>query len=156
MFVGSLALCVWSYAFWLGRSEPWRGWRPVAIDAALFFVFAMHHSVFARDTGKRWLALIPRRLLRSMYVWVASLLLLLVCVLWRPVGGELYRAPIIAALLLTVVQIAGFWITARAVAKIDPLELAGIREEVPTTGPSALQITGPYRWVRHPVYLGWV
>jgi len=156
MFVASLALCVWSYAVWLGRSAPWGGWPPVAVDAALFAVFAMHHSLFARGTVKRWLALIPRRLLRSVYVWIASLLLMLVCLLWQPVGGELYRAPVVLAAAFAAVQIAGFWITARAVAKIDPLELAGIREGVPATGPSALQITGPYRWVRHPVYFGWV
>ena len=33
------------------------------------------------------------------------------------------------------------------------LELAGIREH---TRDEPLQISGPYRWVRHPVYLGWL
>jgi protein-S-isoprenylcysteine O-methyltransferase Ste14 len=41
------------------------------------------------------------------------------------------------------------------VRAIDPLELAGIRRPG-TAGPSALQITGPYRLVRHPLYLGWM
>jgi len=48
------------------------------------------------------------------------------------------------------------------VARLDPLELAGIRTEEEAarrrtaSGPSALQITGPYRLVRHPIYLGWI
>jgi protein-S-isoprenylcysteine O-methyltransferase Ste14 len=161
-FVSSLALCVWSYAVWMSAPAPWRGWRPVAINAALFVIFAAHHSVFARERPKRWLAAIPRRLLRSVYVWIASMLLVLVCLSWQPVGGELYRAPSLFAVALTLIQLAGFWIIARAVAQIDPLELAGIRVEPtsagsqPPAGPSALQIAGPYRWVRHPVYFGWI
>ena len=97
-----------------------------------------------------------------MYVWIASLLLGLVCISWRPIGGDVYHAHDVAAVALTAVQLAGFWIIARAVAKIDPLELAGIHapesDAAGSTmaGPSALQITGPYRWVRHPVYLGWI
>ncbi len=50
-------------------------------------------------------------------------------------------------------QILGVWLIARAVAGIDPLELAGIREQTTHGG---LQTAGPYSWVRHPLYLGWV
>jgi protein-S-isoprenylcysteine O-methyltransferase Ste14 len=46
----------------------------------------------------------------------------------------------------------GIGIIARAVRAIDGLELAGIRPHVAT---DVLQIGGPYRWVRHPLYLGW-
>ena len=42
---------------------------------------------------------------------------------------------------------------ALAVRTIDPLELAGIRRPA---GGQTLQIMGPYRLVRHPLYLGWV
>ena len=51
------------------------------------------------------------------------------------------------------VQIAGILIIAGAVRAIDALELAGIR---PHSEADSLQITGPYRLVRHPLYLGWV
>jgi protein-S-isoprenylcysteine O-methyltransferase Ste14 len=40
------------------------------------------------------------------------------------------------------------------VAEIDPLELAGIR--MPDDRTETLQIAGPYRIVRHPLYLGWM
>ena len=49
-------------------------------------------------------------------------------------------------------QLAGLWITARAAARIDPLELAGIH---PAPRSGGLQTGGPYRWVRHPLYFGW-
>ena len=47
---------------------------------------------------------------------------------------------------------AGLWLIARSVGVIDPLELAGIRA---STRPAGLQVRGPYRLVRHPLYLGW-
>ena len=126
----------------------------IAIDAVLFTAFAAHHSVFARDPVKRWLTrVVPERLLRSVYVWLASLLLIGVCAAWQPVGGEIYRVRGWQALALAAVQVAGVLIIASAVRAIDALELAGIR---PHTAADSLQFRGPYRWVRHPLYLGWL
>ena len=153
LFVTALGATAWCYAVVLARPLPRSGWGSFAVDAALMTIFALHHSVFARERIKDAVARrFPPALLRSLYVWVASVLLLLVCALWRPVGGEIYRAPGMLALALTALQLAGFWITARGVARIDPLELAGIR---PPRQSEGLQVSGPYRWVRHPVYLGW-
>jgi protein-S-isoprenylcysteine O-methyltransferase Ste14 len=158
-FVGSLAFCGWSYLVtWsasVGRGYL-DGWLAVAADAALFSVFAMHHSVLAREGVKTRLARsIPEPLLRSVYVWIASGLLILVCAIWRPVGGEIYRATGWRALAHAAAQLAGLWLIALSVRAIDPLELAGIRDPVVRTS-TTLQITGPYRWVRHPLYLGWM
>src|SRR5207245_11624808 len=51
------------------------------------------------------------------------------------------------------VQLAAVWLVAQSVLAIDALELAGIRRQ---SAPDALQVGGPYRWVRHPLYLGWL
>lgn len=153
LFVAALGVCAWTYTFVLGRPWPTGGWPALAADAALITVFALHHSLFAREGVKDQLARVPAPLLRSAYVWVASLLLTLVCLAWRPIGGELYALTGIAAIACAAVQLLGLWITARGVARIDPLELAGIHPASQTQG---LQVTGPYRWVRHPLYLGWV
>src|SRR6266511_4662331 len=120
MFVASLAICARLYLFVLGRSMPWIGWQPVAFDAVLFSVFALHHSLFAREGVKRLLAPIPRRLLRSVYVWIASLLLTLVCLLWQAVGGDLYTVTGARSVAHAAAQLAGVWLIAGAVARIDP------------------------------------
>src|SRR5437867_12452222 len=90
LFVASLIVCAWWYLIDLRDPRPWRGWSPLAFDVALFGVFALHHSAFAREPIKRRLTAIPAALRRSVYVWPASLLLLLVCLLWQTVGGDLY------------------------------------------------------------------
>jgi protein-S-isoprenylcysteine O-methyltransferase Ste14 len=120
----------------------------------LVAAFAAHHSIFARDRVKASLAeVVPARLLRSVYVWMAGLLLILVCLAWRPIGGALYDTIGLGAVAHAAIQLAGVWIIARAVARIDPLELAGIR---PPSMSGGLQTSGVYRWVRHPLYFGWV
>ena len=154
LFAASLGFCAWTYLFVFGRHDPPAGWPATAADAALITIFAVHHSLFAREHVKEWLVgAVPAPLLRSLYVWIASLLLILVCFLWRPIGGDLYAAEGLLAIALAAVQLAGLWITSRGVARIDPLELAGIR---PAAQAQGLQVTGPYRWVRHPLYLGWL
>jgi methanethiol S-methyltransferase len=152
LFVVALGVCAWWYLFVLGRSDQPADRRAIAIDISLFTIFALHHSIFARDSAKRLFGSIRPEHVRSVYVYAASALLILVCAAWRPIGGELYQASAGAAAGLIVVQLAGVWIIARAVARIDPLELAGIR---PPSRDDALQTSGVYGWVRHPIYLGW-
>jgi hypothetical protein len=77
LFVLSLAFCAWSYAVVMGRPAPATGWTAVAIEAALLTLFALHHSLFARERVKDTISqLIPATLVRSCYVWIASALVL--------------------------------------------------------------------------------
>ena len=153
VFVGALAFCAYSYAVPWSRAGAF-SLSAAAVDAVLFSVFALHHSLFAREPVKRWLAAaVPEALLRSVYVWLASLLLIGVCLAWAPVGGELYAHHSIAAFGHGFLQAMGVVIIAMAVRTIDPLELAGIRRHAAA---ESLQIIGPYHWVRHPLYSGWL
>jgi protein-S-isoprenylcysteine O-methyltransferase Ste14 len=153
LFVGALAYCGYSYAITWSRVaavDPFA----IAVDIALFSGFALHHSLFAREAVKRRLsAIVPEPMLRSVYVWLASFLLIAVCAFWQPVGGEIYRHTGAPAVVHGALQLAGLIIIGLAARAIDPLELAGIRRHPPG---ETLQIIGPYRWVRHPLYSGWV
>jgi protein-S-isoprenylcysteine O-methyltransferase Ste14 len=91
--------------------------------------------------------------MRSVYVWVASLLLIAAILSWQPIGGALYRLGGAAAWALRLVQVAGVVLIVVSVRAIDGLELAGIR---PARVGSALYVRGPYAFVRHPLYLGWM
>jgi protein-S-isoprenylcysteine O-methyltransferase Ste14 len=152
VFVGSLVLCAYSYMVRWAVPHP-VDWAAFGFDAIAFSVFALHHSLFARMRIKDRLArLVPERLLRSVYVWTASLLLMAVCLLWKPIGGVAYEHTGWIAAGHAVIQVLGVAIVARSVRAIDALELAGIRSQ---SGAAGLQIAGPYRLVRHPLYLGW-
>ena len=153
LFVGSLAVCAYTYLIrWAVAHDV--DWTASGFNAVIFTVFALHHSLFARTRTKDALSrLVPDRLLRSVYVWMASLLLVAVCVLWKPVGGVVYHHTGWIAVVHGIVQALGVWIVAQSVRAIDPLELAGIRSQSDAAG---LQVTGPYRLVRHPLYLGWI
>jgi protein-S-isoprenylcysteine O-methyltransferase Ste14 len=156
LFAVSLVSVAFVYLVNWSRPPVAPGDRAIAmlVDAILLAVFACHHSVFARDPVKRLVArVVPERLLRSVYVWVASLLLVGVLALWRPVAGVLYHIQGWPAAVNAGVQLSGVWLIARAVAAIDPLELAGIRR---ARANDSLQVGGPYAWVRHPLYLGWM
>ena len=154
LFVSSLAYCSWWFIFELSRPRADVAWGSLAVDVLLLTVFALHHSVLAREAVKARVArVIPATLVRSVYVWIASLLLIMVCAWWAPIGGELYHATGWRAAALAVVQLYGVWLIAQSVRGIDGLELAGIRNES-ARGP--LQVRGPYALVRHPLYFGWV
>ncbi len=160
MFVASLASCGYTYMFRWAGPDPEGPSIAIVIDAALLTLFAAHHSLLARAPLKRRLErIVPHRLIRAVYVWVASGLLLLVLGFWDPIGGTVYQANGIIRVGLAAVQVAGVLLIARSVATIDPLELAGIRDAADSaTSPSkeGLQEGGPYRLVRHPLYLGWI
>jgi len=155
LFAVSLLVCAYSYLVTWGMPDRVGGGMLAgAGNVALFAVFALHHSLFARPWMKAHVArVIPDRLLRSVYVWTASVLLLIVLALWQPVGSEVYHVTGWRAVAHAGVQLAGLWLIARSVARIDALELAGITPQIPGR---ALHVDGPYRWVRHPLYLGWV
>ncbi len=98
---------------------------------------------------------------RSVYVWIASLLLIGVCVLWQPVAGALYRFASPFAVLGYMIQIAGITITERGSSSIDVLDLACIRRAVDgvhgrVSPVVPLQTTGVYGFVRHPLYFAWL
>ena len=153
LFVGALAFCGYTYAFTWSQGAPF---VPISMpaDALLFTIFALHHSLFAREPIKqRASRFVPEAMLRSVYVWIASGLLIGVCLVWRPIGGNLYQHSGLLAGIHVAMQVFGLLIIASAVRTIDALELAGIRHH-PGAGP--LQIVGPYRWVRHPLYSGWL
>ena len=140
-----------------GAARPTRGRSThlaILADALIFSVFALHHSIFARDAVKRAVARrVPGALLRSMYVWTASVLLIIVV---RALATD-RRKPSMPSKACrrsrtSPCSSSACDLIARSVAGLDPLELAGIHAQAQNGG---LQITGPYRLVRHPLYLGW-
>lgn len=164
LFVASLGLFLYSYELTYGVSATGSVWTPALIDTTLFTLFALHHSILARPGIKqRVIKYVPAALERSTFTWVASVLLLMVCALWRTVAGLVYAVPGIWRLVGYAAQAAGLVLTIKATAELDALDLAGVRPMLDARrGSSAtpqhvpLNTTGLYAVVRHPLYFGWV
>jgi protein-S-isoprenylcysteine O-methyltransferase Ste14 len=158
-FAASLGYLVYFYAIVLASpaGDPAELWSNATFDAALFSLFALHHSALARPGVKRRVAaLVGEAHERSVYVWVASALLAVVCAAWQPVAGLIYDVDGIGRLALHALQLLGVWMTVRAAGAIDVLELAGIRQARRDPSHDELTVAGPFRVVRHPIYLGWM
>lgn len=159
-FAAALAIGAWWFVVALDRpaAEPSFGVVPAIVaNVALLTLFAAHHSLMARTRAKAWIArLVPPALERSVYVWVASTLFVLVCLGWQRVPGQLYAAEGWARLALAAVQIAGVLLTLAGARVLDGLELAGIRQVTRPPRSSAIRVVWPFTLVRHPIYLGWV
>jgi hypothetical protein len=135
----------------------------IILDVTLFTVFALHHSLFARDTIRKRITRTVGALERSTYVWIASALFIAVCAWWQPIAGAVWRIDEPAlAWLLRAAQLVGLWLTLRSALMIDFLELAGLRQVgdggqtlSDSSDPTTFKTSGPYGWVRHPIYAGW-
>ncbi len=161
LFGASLGWFLFSYFIRFPRLAPGAS-SPIGAalwDALLFAAFAAHHSAFARDRLRlavqhTW----PGRE-RSVFVWTASILLILVCALWQPVAGTAWSLHGPASWVLYGARAAGLWLTLRAVALIDVWELAGTsparHQPGERGGSNTFTRRGPYGWVRHPIYSGW-
>ena len=160
LFAASLAYFGFSYLVLWGDLPPehgsyrrWNSGVAIVLNVLLFSLFALHHSVFARERVRaRVTRLVTARHERAFYVWVASALFILVCALWQPVPGILWRIDGPARFVTWPLQALGAWLTLRSAAMIDVWVLAGVR---PAPDSVEFRAAGPYAWVRHPIYTGW-
>jgi protein-S-isoprenylcysteine O-methyltransferase Ste14 len=160
LFAASLGWFVFSYFVrFPALASAGSAAAAVAWNVALFTLFAAHHSLFARDAVRVWVERhVPGRE-RSVFVWVASLAFAAVCAAWRGVPGVAWEAGGAVTWLLYLTRAAGIVLTLRAAAILDIWELAGTRppRHAPGEhgGTATFTRSGPYGWVRHPIYTGW-
>jgi protein-S-isoprenylcysteine O-methyltransferase Ste14 len=167
-FVGNLQAFVPALAALVPRSSDAGGADgPVAlaivVDLALILAFGLQHSVMARTGFKAWLKQhLPSSAERSVYVLLASLMLMLLFWQWRPIAAPLWHAQsVIGQALGWGVFALGFGIVLLSTFLIDHFELFGLKQVLRNllghAEPSPGFVTPFfYRLVRHPLYLGFI
>ncbi|TPQ25712.1 hypothetical protein C2U70_32150 [Bradyrhizobium guangdongense] len=135
----------------------------VVINLLLLALFAVQHSVMARQRFKAWWTqIVPKPVERSTYVLLASLSLLLLFWQWRPMPAIVWNveAPDVAVTIITL-SLAGWALVFMSSFIINHFELFGlyqvtnhvIDKEAP---PARFRTPLFYKFVRHPIYLGFI
>lgn len=135
----------------------------ILIDLALIALFGLQHSIMARPAFKaRWTRVVPPPLERSVYCAASALCLIALFAFWHPIAGTVWSLENPAArIALWGLFFAGWGILFVATHLINHWELFGLAqawrhfrgvESVPPT----FQTPFFYRWVRHPIYSGFL
>jgi protein-S-isoprenylcysteine O-methyltransferase Ste14 len=137
--------------------------QSVLINAALLAVFALQHSIMARQWFKQaWTKIIPRAVERSTYVLMASAALLALITFWQPLVTPVWtvQAPLGRALLQGLFWL-GWGTVLVSTFLIDHFDLFGLGQawtyfQGRQYTPPEFRTPGPYNVVRHPIYLGFL
>ncbi len=137
--------------------------QALLINVLLLGVFAVQHSVMARPTFKTWWTkFVPQPVERSTYVLLSSLALILLFWQWRPMGGIIWdvQNTVGRGVLLSVFAF-GWLLVLATTFLINHFDLFGLRQVyLHWSGreytPLGFMTPGPYKLVRHPLYVGWL
>ncbi len=128
-------------------------------DAFLSLVFFVQHSGMIRRSFRNRLAKVVSPLyLGAIYTIASGIALALVVILWQKSETLLFVLQGIPRLITTMCVYLAIIISilgAYALRTFDPLGIGPIRARLQGIDhtPAPFVVRGPYRWVRHPLYL---
>lgn len=147
----------------IDSGEPGALGSSLLINAVLLALFAIQHSIMARPGfKKRWTAVVPSVVERSTYVLFASLILILLYWQWQPMPEEVWNvAGTTLGTVLWVLFWAGWGLVLLATFMLNHFELFGLQQvylNLVQREPQAVAFKTPglYRYVRHPIMLGFI
>jgi methanethiol S-methyltransferase len=133
----------------------------LVIDVALIALFGVQHSVMARPGFKAWWTrVVPPPAERSVYVLMASAMLIILFAFWRPIEGTIWSVtnPIGAAVLWALFAL-GWGIVLISTFLLNHFELFGLQQawlhlRGRQAEPPELRQPMLYKWIAHPLYAG--
>ena len=135
----------------------------LVVDGVLLGLFAVQHSVMARPAFKRrWTRIVTEPAERSTYVVLTALVLVLLFWQWRPLHEPIWdlgSVPLRA--LVWGIGGLGWLVVLISTFLINHFELFGLRQVFSnftgrTPGQTDFQARAFYRYVRHPLMVGFL
>lgn len=133
------------------------------LNTALLGLFALQHSIMARQGFKKWWTkIIPVEIERSTYVLLSSLALIVIFWFWQPMGGMLWNIQnITLQYVLWGMYACGWALVLISTFLINHFDLFGLRQVwLYLIGKKYTNLgfvtPGPYKLIRHPLNLGWL
>jgi protein-S-isoprenylcysteine O-methyltransferase Ste14 len=131
------------------------------VYVALIALFGLQHSIMARPGFKRaWTRIVPKPMERSIYVLMASVALMVMFAMWRPLNSTIWTVgnPAAADVLWALFWL-GWGLVLISTFLINHFELFGLQQawfHTRQREEQAPQMREPslYRFVRHPMMLG--
>lgn len=137
--------------------------QALLVNIALLGLFALQHSVMARPAFKRWWTkIVPQPAERSTYVLFSSLALLFLFWQWQPMGGMIWDVQNqTGRAILYGMGAFGWMLVLVSTFLINHFDLFGLRQVYlylrgREYTPLKFDTPGPYKYVRHPLYVGWL
>jgi protein-S-isoprenylcysteine O-methyltransferase Ste14 len=135
----------------------------LVVNLMLMSLFALQHSVMARKGFKQWWTrFVPKSVERSTYVLLSSLVLLLLFWQWRPLPAVVWQIEDRQlAMVVTALSHVGWVLVFTSTFLINHFELFGLHQVANNLAgrpmpPPRFRVPLLYRFVRHPLYLGFV
>lgn len=138
-------------------------WQALLVNIGLLGLFGLQHSAMARQEFKSWWTrIVPKSVERSTYVLFSSLCLITLFYFWQPMGITLWNVenPVLRNFLYVCFGF-GWLLVLVTTFLINHFDLFGLRQVYlylrgKDYSPLKFVTPGPYKHVRHPLYVGWL
>jgi len=136
------------------------GLDPILLNLAIFTSWGAIHSILSRHVVKEFMKnLVGEDFVKPVSVIIMGISQCFMIYYWQPLNGIVWQTEGTTYWILTAIYLSGFGVVFLASLILNYMEVLGVarilrRIKGQPEKPSKLILKGPYKYCRHPVYIG--